>query len=112
MKRKKPVLWLPGIINKFTLFTFLLSVMILLLYLLGNFQLFTDITQILLLRMFRYAALIFIVTGMYNLVLGLIVLLRKHRFYTIRFIVTLLGEVFIIIIFVGISIVLNSIKGV
>ncbi len=111
MRRKKTVLWLPGIINKFTLYAFLLSFMILSFYLLGNFQQFTDETQDILLRLFRYAALIFMVTGFYNLVIDIVIIIKKHQFYVVRFILTLTGEVFIITIFIGISILLNISKG-
>ena len=111
MRRKKTVLWLPGVINKFTLFTFLLSLMIFLFYILGNFQQFTDETQDMLLRIFRYAALIFMVTGLYNLVADIVIVIRKHQFYALRFILTLSGEVFIISVFIGISILLNISKG-
>ncbi len=111
MRRKKTVFWLPGVINRFTLFTFLLSVMIFLLYVLGNFQEFTDGTQIMLLSLFRYAGLVFMVTGVYNLLIDGFVIIRKRQWYVTRFIFTIAGEVFIIVIFIGISILLNIIKG-
>ncbi len=85
--------------------------MIFLFYILGNFQQFTDVTQDLLLIIFRYAALIFVVTGLYNLVVDIVIVIRKHQFYALRFILTLSGEVFIIIVFIGISILLNISKG-
>lgn len=85
--------------------------MILSFYLLGNFQQFTDETQDILLRLFRYAALIFMVTGFYNLVIDIVIIIKKHQFYVVRFILTLTGEVFIITIFIGISILLNISKG-
>ncbi len=111
MKRKKSTLWLPEAMNKLTLYLFLFSMMIFLFYFAGNFQKFTDKTQIILLTVFRYAALLFIVTGSYNLLINIMIIIRKKYFYVLRFIVTLLGEIFITTLLVGVSMLLNVVKG-
>ncbi len=85
--------------------------MIFLLFFAGNFQGFIDETQIFLLTLFRYAALTFMVTGLYNIIMNLIVIIRKRQFYSIRFIFTILGEILIIVIFLGISILLTAVNG-
>jgi len=111
MKRKKSTLWLPEAMNKLTFYLFVFSMMIFLFYVAGNFQKFTDKTQVILLNVFRYAALLFIVTGSYNLLTNILTIIRKKYFYVLRFIVTLLGEIFITALLIGVSILLNVVKG-
>jgi len=111
MKRKKSTLWLPDAMNKLTLYLFVFSMMIFLFYVAGNFQKFTDKTQVILLNVFRYVALLFIVTSSYNILINIIAIFRKKYFYVLRFSVSLLGEIFITTLLVGVSILLNVVNG-
>ena len=111
MRKEKNIIWLPDIINKITLFTFMLSILILLTFLAGNKQGFIDSTQTLLLRVFRTTAIVFIVTGVYNVIISFAVLIRSRRLYSFRLIMTILGEGVMITSFLGTSGILAIIKG-
>ncbi len=111
MRKEKTAIWLPEIINKITLFTFLSSLAVLLLFVAGNFQGFIDSTQIFLLRMFRFTGLTYMVTGIYNLFIDTAVLFKNGRIYSKRVILTVIGEALMFIIFMGVSIILTINKG-
>ncbi len=85
--------------------------MIFLFFVSGNFQGFLDSTQVFLLKCFRYVALVFMVSGIYTLVIDIAVAVRKKQIYSFRILVTVIGEIMIISLFLGTSILLTVIKG-
>ncbi len=111
MGRNKNSIWFPEVVSRITLFTFLSAVMIFLFFVSGNFQGFLDGTQIFLLKCFRYVALVFMVSGIYTLAIDIAVAVRKKRIYSFRILITVIGEIVIISVFLGTSILLTVIKG-
>ena len=111
MRRDIKIIWLPDVINKITLFMFLMSLLVFLTFMAGNVQGFIDSTQILLLKLFRVTALIFIVTGVYNLLIDIVVIMRNRRVYSLRVVFTVIGEVLIIVFFIGTTGILAIING-
>lgn len=74
-----------------TAFFFVGSLVVLGLYLLGNYQEFLDDTQTLLLGILRVAGLLCALTGAYYTVTLILWMIRRHRFLPFRFLYALLA---------------------
>ena len=96
---KNRVLWLPGIIKKISILLFILSIMIFMTFVIGNFQEFLDYTQLILLNIFELIAIIFIIVGVYHFIFTIfgIIKLKSGKYFTLAFII--FGEGIIISIY-------------
>jgi len=65
MEEKSSNLWLPIVIGRFCVFLFSVTLVVVLLFLLGNFQDFLDATQILLLHLFDVSCTVLVVSCLY-----------------------------------------------
>lgn len=89
-------LWLPRVTAGLCIFLFFFSLLVLSLFLLGNFQNFLDTTQTLLLRIFETSSLLYVVAALYNVILRIVLAIKKRvRWHTLPAVTTLLGAVFL-----------------
>ena len=65
-------LWLPSAVGRMSLFLFFFSLLVLSLFLLGNFQNFLDSTQTMLLSIFETTSLLYIVAVLFNVVVRIV----------------------------------------
>jgi len=85
MEEKSRYLWLPIVIGRLCVFLFSVTLVVVLLFLLGNFQNFLDTTQILLLHLFDFLCTIFVVSCLYYVgVLGWLAFRRRLALNPVR----------------------------
>ncbi len=90
MEQKFRFLWLPTVIGRLCIFFFFVTLVVALLFLLGNFQDFLDSTQVLLLHLFDVSCTILVVSCLYYAgVLGWLALRRRLALHLGRFILAL-----------------------
>lgn len=96
---KNTVFWLPGIIKKISILLFILSSVVFMTFVIGNFQGFLDITQLVLLNIFELIAIVFIIFGIYHLIFTIMGLksLKSGGYVTLGLILS--GEVIIISVY-------------
>lgn len=93
---KNSIFWLPGIIKKISILLFILSSVVFMTFIIGNYQGFLDSTQLMLLDIFEFIAIIFIIFGIYHGIFTIIKIIRlkSKDFLTLGFILS--GEGIII----------------
>ena len=91
--------WIPGIIRKVSILLFLLTTVVFLTFIIGNFQEFLDSTQLILLKIFELFAGIFIMLGIYNIIIIISVMIRFKSFEFISLGITLAAEAVVISFF-------------
>jgi hypothetical protein len=72
-------IWLPSVIGKLAVYVFVVAVMVLSIFLVGNFQSFLDETQVLLLTVFRFASLLLVVVAAAYAVVVIVLRARTGR---------------------------------
>ncbi len=97
---KKAMYVLTKIIMKLSVFLFLLSIIIFMTYLFGNYQFFLDITQLLLLKLFKICAFTFIVTGIYYIVFLIIEIIRIKRNKIINLVIIITAEAVVLFLYI------------
>ncbi|RKX73188.1 MAG: hypothetical protein DRP87_19335 [Spirochaetes bacterium] len=88
---KYRIYWLPGFISKICIYLFFFNLLVLILFLLGNFQEFLDSTQVLLLEILKISALLFIIFIGYYACMILYFTVRSKRLHFFRLIISLGG---------------------
>jgi len=88
------------IIKKLSVFLFILSIMIFLTYLVGNYQYFLDFTQLVLLKMFKVVSLVFIITGFYYIVFLVTEFKKNIRKNIIDLGLVIIAEIIIVILYI------------
>ena len=88
------------IIRKLSVLLFILSIMIFLTYLVGNYQYFLDFTQLILLKMFKVVSLVFIITGFYYIVLLVSKFKKNIRKNIINLGLLIIAEIIIVILYI------------
>jgi len=97
---KLKVFWIPVVIKKTSILLFILASIVSITFFIGNFQEFLDSTQLLLLNILGFLAILYIIIGFYNIIFTMIGLIKfKSREY-INLVLILTGEVFIITIYI------------
>ena len=98
--RNNKIFWLPGIIQKIFILLFLLSSIVFLTFVIGNFQGFLDSTQLILINIFELIAVVFVFVGIYHLIFTIIgiIQLKSKEYITLG--LTILGELFIISVYI------------
>lgn len=96
---KNTVFWIPEIIRKIFILLFILSSVVFMTFVIGNFQGFLDYTQLVLLNIFDFLAIIFIILGVYYIIYTIIGLIKfkSGKYLTLGLIIT--GEVIIISVY-------------
>ena len=89
-------LWLPGLIKKISLFLFLMTSVVFMTFIIGNFQEFLDSTQILLLKIFEISAGSFILTGLYHIILTFFNIINRRPNAILSMVVMVIGEVVVV----------------
>lgn len=107
---KNTVLWIPGIIRKISILLFLLTTVVFLAFIIGNFQEFLDSTQIILLNIFELLAGVFIITGIYHIIIIITVMIKFKSSGFISLGITIAGEVLIISFFLLANIIIAITK--
>ena len=74
---KRTELWIPVIIRKITLLSFILGSLVFVTFIIGNFQEFLDSTQIILLSIFELLAVIFIILDSYHFIFTVFGIVKK-----------------------------------
>ncbi|HUX21606.1 MAG TPA: hypothetical protein VMW69_10245 [Spirochaetia bacterium] len=96
METSNEQFWLPSVVARICFFLFFFSLLVLSLFLLGNFQNFLDSTQVSLLHIFEGSSLLYVVTTLYYVVLRIVTAIRRClRWRTLPVIVALVGAVFL-----------------
>jgi len=91
---------LTKIIRKLSILFFLLSIIIFMTYLFGNYQYFLDITQLVLLKLFKICAFTFIFTGIYYIVFLIIEAIRSKKNKIINLGIIITAEVVIVFLYI------------
>lgn len=90
-------LWLPSAAARITIFLFFFSMLVMSLFLLGNFQSFLDTTQTMLLAIFEGSSLLYVVAALYWVVVRIVLAVRRRRRVNIVGVVlSLLGVAFLL----------------
>ncbi len=107
---KNTVFWIPGIIRKVSILLFLLTTVIFLTFLIGNFQEFLDSTQLILLNIFELFAGIFIMSGIYHIIILIANMIRFRSNAFLSLGITLAGEAIVISFFLLANIIIAVTK--
>ncbi len=97
--QKITVFWIPGIIKKISVFLFLLTAVVFITFIIGNFQEFLDSTQLILLNIFEIIAVTFIISGIYHIIFTIFMMIRSGSQAFISLGITLAGEAIVISFF-------------
>lgn len=89
-------LWLPSMVGKICIFTFLLSVLILVLYIVGNYQSFLESTISFLIQAFRFISLSYLFFFGYYLALQILRAKLKMRVSVRKIVLGFLGSIFLV----------------
>lgn len=93
-------LWLPSATARISVFLFFFSLLVLSLFLLGNFQNFLDSTQVILIHIFEGSSLLYVVTALYFVGLRIVMAIRRRlRLATLPVVVSFLGAVFLFAVY-------------
>lgn len=79
---------------------FVLSSIVFITFIIGNFQGFLDSTQLMLLNIFELIAIVFIIVGIYHLIFTIIGIIRMKSREYITLGLTIFGEIFIISVYI------------
>ena len=102
---KIELFWIPVIVKKMTFLLFILATVVFTTFIIGNFQEFLDLTQLLLLNIFEFIAILFIIVGVYHiffLIYGIVQLKSKEY---INLGIIIVGEVVIILLYIVVKII-------
>ena len=91
------------IINRLFILLNIFSLILTVLYFLGNFQNFLDSTQVFILQLLEYSVLIAGLLGAYNLAALVIITIKKKKSHTIRFVLTILSIIINFTLFLSIK---------
>ncbi len=97
--RKNTDFWVPGIIKKVSILLFILSSVVFMTFVIGNFQGFLDSTQLILLNIFGFTAIIFIIVGIYHIIFTVIGIFKFKSGKYITLIIMIIAEVIIISVY-------------
>ena len=97
--QKITVFWIPELIKKISVFLFLITAVVFLTFVIGNFQEFLDSTQLILLNIFEIISVIFIISGIYHIIFTIIRMIRfrSHEFISLG--IAFVGEAIVISFF-------------
>lgn len=98
--QKTTVFWLPEIVRKISVFLFLITAVVFITFIIGNFQEFLDSTQLILLNIFEIIAVAFIISGIYHIIFTIVIMIRSGSQAFISLGVTLAGEAIVISFFI------------
>lgn len=92
MNHRSRDLWLPSTLRRVCLFLFFFSLLVLSLFLLGNFQNFLDSTQTMLLGIFETTSLLYVVAALFYIIILVVVAVgRKRSFKFLSMLLSLFG---------------------
>lgn len=97
---KLKILWIPVFLKKTSILLFILSSIVLITFLIGNFQEFLDSTQLILLNILGFITVIYIIISFYNIIFSIIGLIKFKSKEYLNFAIIITGEVFIIAIYI------------
>ena len=83
--------WFAKLLGRLCIYLFILLTISFAMYLLGNFQDFLDTSQIMLIKISQFIAILFLIADMHYLFILVFRGLRKQGFMTARFILSLFG---------------------
>ena len=108
--KKNTGFWIPEIIRKISILLFLLTAVVFLTFVIGNFQEFLDSTQLLLLNIFEIVAGVFILSGIYHIIITTAVMIssKSHAFISLG--ITLAGEAIVISFFILVNMIIAITK--
>lgn len=91
--RKNTVIWIPDVIKKISFLLFILSSVVFMTFVIGNFQEFLDSTQLILLNIFGFTAIMFIILGIYHIIFTIIGIfkLKSRKYLTLVFMISAEG---------------------
>lgn len=97
MNKEGQELWLPSAAARITLFLFFFSLLVMSLFLLGNFQSFLDSTQTMLLAVFEGASLLYVVAALYWVIVQIVLAIRGvARLNAVSLVLSILGIGFLL----------------
>lgn len=96
-----------SIYGRILIFFNILSWLLFFLYILGNFQIFLDSTQVFLLRNLQYTVLISGILAGYYIAILIIMTIKNKKTYIFRFILTALSIFFNFTLFIGLKFMLS-----
>ena len=102
--------WLPKIIRRISQLLFITALLVFSTFIIGNLQGFLDITQFILLNIFEITALIFIVSGLYHIIISIVFLIKGLSKNYAGIILTIAAEILIIIMFILVNIIISLAK--
>ena len=88
-----------AIIREITILLFLLSAVVFLTFVIGNFQEFLDSTQLILLNIFEILSGMFILLGMYHIIVTITLMIKYKSHYFVRLGIIVAGEIIVIFLF-------------
>lgn len=95
-------LWLPSAVTRISIFLFFFSLLVLSLFLLGNFQSFLDSTQTMLLHIFESSSLLYVVSVIFFVIMRAVLAVRGfERFRPLSVVLALLGACFLFAVYLG-----------
>ncbi|MBN2535314.1 MAG: hypothetical protein JXB88_20710 [Spirochaetales bacterium] len=95
--------WLFSLLGRLTIFFVLFSLLLLFLYIIGNYQEFLDSSQFLLLKLLEIISLFGAICGMYYIFFLFFIALLEKKILILRFILTILIIILCSILFTGIK---------
>jgi hypothetical protein len=95
--------WLFSLLGRLTLFFILFALLVLFLYIIGNYQEFLDSSQLLLLKILEVVSLFGAIIGMYYIFFLFFIALLEKKIFILRFILTFLSIIVSIFLFSGIK---------
>ncbi|MCK5200650.1 MAG: hypothetical protein KAR21_19985 [Spirochaetales bacterium] len=107
---RNTVLWIPGVIRKISILLFYITAVVFLIFLIGSFQEFLDSTQLILLNIFEIVAGVFILSGIYHIIITTAVMIssKSHAFISLG--ITLAGEAIVISFFILVNMIIAITK--
>ena len=95
--------WLFSLLGRLTVFFVLFSLLILFLYIIGNYQEFLDSSQFMLLKILEVVSLFGGISGMYYIFFLFFVAITEKKLMVLRFVLTIISIFLCIFLFAGIK---------
>jgi len=102
---KIELFWIPVIVKKISVLLFILATVVFSTFIIGNFQEFLDSTQLLLINIFEFIAILFIIVGVYHMFFLLYRIVRLKSKEYVNLAIILVGEILVIFIYILIKII-------
>ncbi len=90
MARKRRI-WLQVVLTRLCVLFFALNIIVFALFLIGNLQEFLDSTQLLLLRIAAVSSFLYVVFGVYSMILAIVQIIRGGYVHALRFVLNIFG---------------------